>query len=60
MPRAPKRKLPTYCPYQHHGIDYVVDTANREVMLNWVAIERQAMPEIVAACIRANPEPVAS
>jgi hypothetical protein len=52
MARAPKRYLPTYVSYNHDGVDYVVDTANREVLRNWVAIQRQAMPEIVAACMK--------
>ena len=60
MARAPKRLQPKYHPFQHRGVDYTVDTANREVMRNWVAIERQAMPEIVAACLREHPEALAS
>ena len=56
MARAPKRNLPKYVPFAHAGTDYVVDVANREVLKNWVAIERQSMPPIVAACIQANPE----
>ena len=59
MARAPKRRQPQYVPFKHHGTDYVVDIANREVLQNWVAIERQAMPEILAACRREHPEAVA-
>lgn len=59
MARAPKRLQPKYVPFNHEGTDYVVDLANREVLRNWVAIERQAMPEIVAAAREANPEAVA-
>ena len=51
MARLPKRHQPKYVQFAHDGIDYVVDVANREVLRNWVCIERQAMPEIVAACI---------
>ena len=58
MARAPKRHIPAYIPFQHDGTDYVVDLANREVLQNWVAIKRQAMPEIVAACCAANPDAV--
>ena len=59
MARAPKRQQPNYVPFKHHGTDYVVDLANREVLKNWVAIERQAMPEIIAAARAAHPEAVA-
>ena len=54
MARAPKRFAPKYVPYQHDGVSYVVDLATREVLQNWVAIERQAMPAILAACTRAQ------
>ena len=60
MARAPKRRQPNYVPFEHRGTDYVVDLANREVLRNWVAIERQAMPEIVAACQQQHPEALAS
>ena len=56
MARASKRNLPKYVPFVHAGTDYVVDVANREVLKDWVAIERQSMPMIVAACLQANPE----
>ena len=56
MARAPKRLQPQYVPLNHDGTDYVVDLANREVLKNWVAIERQAMPEILAEARRQNPE----
>jgi hypothetical protein len=59
MSRAPKRHLPKYVPFAHRGIDYVVDVANREVLKDWVCIERKAMPEIVAACIQSKPESIA-
>lgn len=56
MARAPRRQLPRYVPFDHAGERFMVDLANREVLRDWVAIERQAMPAIVAACVRANPE----
>lgn len=59
MARAPKRLQPKYVPFEHHGTSYVVDLANREVLQNWVAIKRQAIPEILAACREAHPESVA-
>lgn len=55
MVRAPKRLAPKYVPFQHDGQNYVVDIANREVLQNWVAIDKQAMPRIVAACIQSQP-----
>ncbi|MEM7246441.1 MAG: hypothetical protein AAF533_13910 [Acidobacteriota bacterium] len=60
MARAPKRQRPQYVPFNHGGVDYVVDVANREVLRNWVAIEQQSMPPIVAACIKANEETLAA
>ena len=54
MARAPKRFSPNYVPFTHDGVSYVVDVANREVLRNWVAIEKQAMPEILSACLRLN------
>ena len=59
MARAPKRNPPKYVPFAHEGNDYVIDLANREVLQNWVSVERQLQPEILAACIRSQPEPVA-
>lgn len=59
MARAPKRLQPKYVPFTHEGTDYVVDMANREVLQNWVAIKRQAAPEILAACRQAHPDAVA-
>ena len=59
MARAPKRYAPKYVPFSHDGVDYVVDLANREVLQNWVAIERQLAPAVLAACTRAQPEAVA-
>lgn len=56
MARAPKRNLPKYVPFAHAGNDYVVDVANREVLQNWVSIERQLQPEILAACFREHPQ----
>lgn len=52
MARAPKRNAPNYVPFQHDGVNYVVDLANREVLQNWVSVERQMQPAILAACIR--------
>ena len=52
MARAPKRLLPKYVKFNHEGADYVLDIANREVLKNWVAIERQAQPDILAAYTR--------
>ena len=60
MARAPKRNAPKYVPFQHDGVDYVVDVANREVLQNWVSIERQMQPAILAACVRANAELVSA
>ena len=61
MARAPKRFLPKYVPFEHGGVAYVIDLANREVLLNWVAIERQLAPAVLAACLKAQPiEAVAS
>ena len=54
MARAPKRFAPKYVPVVHEGVSYVCDLANREVLLNWVAIERQLAPAILAACTRAQ------
>ena len=59
MARAPKRFQPKYVQFAHSGIDYVVDLANREVLQNWVSIERQMQPEILAACVKAH-EPLAA
>lgn len=60
MARAPKRLLPKYVKFNHEGADYVLDIANREVLKNWVAIERQAQPDILAAYTRtAETTPVA-
>jgi hypothetical protein len=60
MARAPKRHFPKYVPFNHGGIDYVVDMANREVLQNWVSVERQMQPAILAACVKANPETLAA
>jgi hypothetical protein len=59
MARAPKRQPPKYVSFEHDGVSYVIDLVNREVLRNWVAIERQAMPDILAACTRHAGEPVA-
>ena len=59
MARAPKRFAPKYVPFLHGGVNYVVDLANREVLQNWVAIERQHAPAVLAACTKAQLEPVA-
>ena len=56
MARAPKRNLPQYVSYVHQGVDYMVDVANREVLRNWVSIERKEMPEILRACMQENPQ----
>lgn len=56
MARAPKRLQPTYVKFNHLGVDYVVDTANREVLRNWVAIEHQAMLPILSACLKEHPQ----
>ena len=56
MARAPKRLIPKYVHYEHGGTEYVIDLANREVMLDWVCIERQAMPNILAACAASREE----
>ena len=60
MARAPKRNAPKYVPFEHQGVEYVVDLANREVLQNWVSIERQMQPAILAACVKANPQVVAA
>ncbi len=49
MARAPKRFHPKYVKFEHDGADYVLDVANREVLRNWVAVERQVCPAIFAA-----------
>ncbi len=59
MARIPKRLPPKYVEFAHDGVQYVVDLANREVLRNWVAIDRQRMPAILAACRQASAEPVA-
>jgi hypothetical protein len=58
MARAPKRLAPEYVSFQHEGETYVLDLANREVLQNWVSINRQRLPEIMAAYKRFS-EPVA-
>ena len=58
MARAPKRLTPEYVSFQHDGETYVLDLANREVLQNWVSINRQRFPEIMAA-YRRFAEPVA-
>ena len=57
---TPKRRHPQYVPYHHDGVDYVVDTANREVLRDWVAVERQTMLPILQACLKAEPQVLAS
>ena len=54
MARAPKRLPPKYVPFEHGGVNYVVDLANREVLENYVAVKRQLMPAILSACLRAQ------
>jgi hypothetical protein len=56
MSRAAKRHLPKYVTFAHQGVDYVIDLNNREVLRNWVCIERQAMPSVIAAYQTANPQ----
>ena len=49
MARAPKRLIPKYVKFPYSGSEFVLDLANREVLKNWVAVERQLHPEIFAA-----------
>jgi hypothetical protein len=56
MARAPKRLAPKYVKFNHEGSEFVLDLANREVLKNWVAVERQIHPEIFAAYERLDPQ----
>lgn len=49
MARAPKRLFPKYVKFNHDGSEFVLDLANREVIKDCVAVERQLHPEIFAA-----------